>query len=58
MLYASLAGNIMREHLGVHAQAPLLWRMIQWPLIVIWLLFSFASIYRFGPNCQHLWLPA
>jgi len=49
MLYASLAGTIMREHLGLHAQSPLLWRMIQWPLIVL-LLFSFASLYRFGPN--------
>ncbi len=52
MLYASLAGSIMREHFGLHAQSPLLWRMIQWPLIVILLLFSFASIYRFGPNLK------
>ena len=52
MLYASLAGSIMSEHFGRHAQSPLLWRMIQWPLIVILLLFSFASIYRFGPNLK------
>jgi membrane protein len=52
MLYTSLAGNIMREHLGLHAQSPLLWRMIQWPFIVMLLLFSFASIYRFGPNLK------
>lgn len=52
MLYASLAGTIMREHFGLHAASPLLWRMIQWPLIVLLLLFSFASIYRFGPNLK------
>jgi membrane protein len=52
MLYGSLAGSIMREHLGIHAQSSLLWRMIQWPLIIMLLLFSFASIYRFGPNLK------
>jgi membrane protein len=52
MLYSSLAGSIMREHLGIHAQWSLLWRMIQWPLIVVLLLFSFASIYRFAPNLK------
>jgi len=52
MLYGSLAGSIMREHLGIHAQFPLLWRMIQWPLIIMLLLFSFASIYRFAPNLK------
>jgi membrane protein len=52
MLYASLAGSTMGEHLGVHAQSPFLWRMIQWPLIVILVLFSFAWLYRFGPNLK------
>lgn len=42
----------MREHLELHAQSALLWRMIQWPLIAMLLLFSFASIYRFGPNLK------
>src|SRR4051812_21363146 len=50
MVYGSLGGSIMREHLGIHAQSLLLWRMIQWPLIIMLLLFSFASIYRFAPN--------
>jgi membrane protein len=52
MVYGSWAGSIMREHLGIHAQSSLLWRMIQWPLIGMLLLFSFASIYRFGPNLK------
>jgi membrane protein len=52
MLYGSMAGTSIGEHLGVHAQSPLLWRMIQWPLIVLLLLFSFASLYRFGPNLK------
>jgi uncharacterized BrkB/YihY/UPF0761 family membrane protein len=52
MLYTSLGATTMGEHLGVHAHSPLLWRMIQWPLIVILLLFSFASLYRFGPNLK------
>ena len=43
----------MREHLGFHPQSPLLWRVIQSPLVLILLLFSFASIYRFGPNLKY-----
>jgi membrane protein len=35
MLYSSLAGTTLPEHLGLHPQSPLLWRMIQWPLFVI-----------------------
>ncbi len=48
MLCAAWAGTMIAEHLCVHAPSPLLWRMIQWPLIVMLLLFSFASLYRFG----------
>ncbi len=52
MLCAGWAGTMIGQHLGVHAPSPLLWRMIQWPLIVMLLLFSFASLYRFGPNLK------
>ena len=52
MVCASSAGRTVGEHLGVHATSPLFWRLIQWPLIVTLLLFSFASFYRFGPNLR------
>jgi membrane protein len=52
MLYGSRAGTTLSQHLGVHTQSAFFWRVIQWPVIVILLLFSFASIYRFGPNLK------
>lgn len=52
MLYGSRAGTVIGQHLGVHPQSPLLWRLMQWPLIVALLLFSFAALYRFGPNLK------
>jgi membrane protein len=52
MLYASRAGTAISQHLGVHTLSPFPWRVIQWLAIIILLLFSFASLYRFGPNLK------
>jgi membrane protein len=52
MLYGSRFGTTIRQHFGLHAQSPFLWRIIQWPTIILLLLLSFASIYRFGPNLK------
>src|SRR5579875_3231105 len=53
MLYGSLVGTTLSQHLGLHVQSPLPWRIIQWTLILVLLFFSFASLYRFGPNLKH-----
>jgi membrane protein len=52
MLYGSRAGTIISQYLGVHTRSPFPWRVIQWLVIIILLLFSFASLYRFGPNLK------
>lgn len=51
MLGGSRAEAIIGQHLGLHAP-PVSWRIIQWLVIVVLLLLSFASIYRFGPNLK------
>jgi len=51
MLYGSRAGTAISRQLGLHA-LPVSWRILQWAAIVILLLFSFASLYRFGPNLK------
>ncbi len=53
MLYGSRAGTEIGYHLGLHTQSPILWRIIQWPVILILLLFSFSSLYRFAPNLKN-----
>jgi membrane protein len=50
--YGDPAGNIVRHYLGTPANFDVFWRVIQWSVIVIMLLLSFALIYRFGPNLR------
>ncbi len=52
ILYGHRAGNIIGQHLMVPAHFEFLWRIIQWAVIAILLLFSFAVLYRFGPNLK------
>jgi len=52
ILYGNRAGNILGQHLGVPARFDFLWRILQWAVIVMLLLFSFAVLYRFGPNLR------
>jgi len=48
----SQAGTIISRHLGVQSLPPFPWRVIQWAIIIVLLLLSFASLYRFGPNLK------
>jgi len=43
-LYGSEAGAAISRHIGMPIQAPYPWRVIQWPVIVLLLLFSLASL--------------
>jgi membrane protein len=53
MLYGRRAETTMNQHFGGYTLFPFPWRVIQWPVIIVLLLFSFASLYRFGPNLKH-----
>jgi membrane protein len=50
ILYGDLAETIISRHL--HTRIPFPWPAVQWPAIIMLLLFSFASLYRFGPNLK------
>src|SRR5438046_264884 len=50
MLYGSRAGAAISQHIWTHTLSRFPWRVFQWLVIIILLLFSFASFYRFGPN--------
>jgi membrane protein len=50
IVYGNRAGKMIGQHLGTPAHFEFVWRIIQWVVIVILLLFSFAVLYRFGPN--------
>jgi len=44
MLYGSRAGKLLEQNLGIHTQTPFLWRIIQWPVTSMLLLFSFFAV--------------
>jgi membrane protein len=48
--YGDQTGKIIGHYLGTPAHFEFFWRIVQWAVMVILLLFSFALIYRFGPN--------
>jgi membrane protein len=52
ILSGNKAGNIIGRHLGASAHFELLSCVVQWTVIVILLFFSFALLYRFGPNLK------
>lgn len=51
MLYGSRTGTTISRLFGLQT-LPVSWRIMQWLVIVILLLFSFGSLYRFGPNLK------
>jgi membrane protein len=52
ILYSSRAWVMIGQRFGTDSQPPVLWRTIQWLMTAILLLFSFALVYRFGPNLK------
>ena len=52
IVYGNRIGNIAGRHLGAPAHFEFLGPIIQWAVIVILLLVSFAVLYRFGPNLK------
>jgi membrane protein len=50
MLYGSRASEAIGLSIGIHAQSPFFWSIIEWLVTAILLLFSFTLLYRFGPN--------
>jgi membrane protein len=41
------------DAVGLEALVKWLWWTAQWPLLILWLLFTFAAIYYLGPNIDH-----
>jgi len=52
LLYGSRAGKMTDQYFAIHAQSLFLWRIILWIVTAVLLLFSFALLYRFGPNLK------
>ncbi len=52
IVYGNRAGSIIGQDLGISARFEFIWRIVQWAVIVVLLLLSFAVLYRFAPNLK------
>jgi len=52
MLYGSRAWETLDRNFGIHTHSTFPFRVTQWSVTAILLLFSFALLYRFGPNLK------
>jgi membrane protein len=52
LLYGQRAGTLISPQRGAPAPFEFLGSLLRWTVIVILLLFSFAVLYRFGPNLK------
>jgi membrane protein len=52
ILHGGRTWKMMDQDFGIHSQSLFLWRIIFWLVTAVLLLFSFALVYRFGPNLK------
>lgn len=50
VLYGGHIGERMATHFGFSAAFTIIWKILQWPIALLFLLFTFDLIYYFGPN--------
>ena len=56
VLYGGRIGRLVASHVGLGTAFEMTWRMVQWPVILFAMFFSFSLIYHFSPNLkQHRW---
>jgi membrane protein len=53
MLYGGEIGEGMAERFGLGAAFTSAWNILQWPIVLSFVLFAFALIYYFAPDLHH-----
>ncbi len=52
VLYGAQIGEQLAEHFGYGATLIVIWKILQWPIALIFLLLTFNLIYYFGPGVR------
>lgn len=52
VLYGGQIGEQLAEHFGYGATFVLVWKVLQWPMALVFLLLTFNLIYYFGPGVR------
>ena len=56
LFYGGSIGEHLATSFGLSAIFSFAWKLLQWPSIIISVLFSFSLVYHFGPNLKrHTW---
>lgn len=56
LFYGSSIGEKVSASLGFSAFFTFIWKLLQWPFIVVFVLFTFSLVYHFGPDIKrHTW---
>lgn len=52
VLYGGGIGERLAAYLGLGAAFTVVWKILQWPIALFFLLFTFTMIYHYGPNVR------
>jgi membrane protein len=50
ILYGATIGNTLAERLGIGASFAVAWHLVQWPLVLLFVVISFEMVYNYGPD--------
>lgn len=53
VLYGGEIGEVIAIRFGFDQAFPLVWNVLQWPIVLAFVLFAFALIYYFAPDLYH-----
>jgi membrane protein len=52
VLFGGQIGEALASRMGMSAAFTLAWKIVQWPLIIFFMLLAFAMVYYFAPNLK------
>src|SRR5271166_7151245 len=52
-LYGDRLGSFIANQAGLEGLFETVWRILQWPVVILLVLFSLALVYRFAPDVPH-----
>lgn len=55
VLYGGDIANFVGAHLGLSSVTVIAWRILQWPIALLFVVISFALLYFWGPDTEQKW---
>jgi membrane protein len=55
VLYGGDIADFVGSHLGLSTVTVIAWHIVQWPIALLFVIFSFALLYYWGPDTEQKW---